>query len=247
MKKQDYYNDWEEFAELDSKWAILSAPDKKYNKWDEEEFFKTGKKEVKYVMDIIKSSNNKINFDMALDFGCGIGRVTQALARHFENVYGVDVSEKMIFKAKEYNKNEKITFIQNTADDLKIFDDNKFNFIYSVITLQHIPDKNQIKNYLKEFFRVLKPGGVLFFQLPSIPNYLFFKEKLLKLRGFLYYILVYKFGISKKFCYLNLRLKPFMYMNYMSSNEVKDIFSKNVNRIWIINNKTRSTRYLIKK
>ena len=116
MKKQDYYNDWEEFAELDSKWAILSAPDKKYNKWDEEEFFKTGKKEVKYVMDIIKSSNNKINFDMALDFGCGIGRVTQALARHFENVYGVDVSEKMIFKAKEYNKNEKITFIQNTAD-----------------------------------------------------------------------------------------------------------------------------------
>ena len=36
----------------------------------------------------------------ALDFGCGIGRLSQALAEHFDQVYGVDISPKMIELAR---------------------------------------------------------------------------------------------------------------------------------------------------
>ena len=46
-----------------------------------------------------------------------------------------------------------------------IFDDNSFDFIYSYVVLQHMrPD--YALSYLREFVRVLAPGGVMAFQLP---------------------------------------------------------------------------------
>ncbi len=45
-----------------------------------------------------------MTFGKALDFGCGVGRLTQALADYFNEVAGVDVSPTMVNKALEYNK-----------------------------------------------------------------------------------------------------------------------------------------------
>ncbi len=248
MKNNSYHTDWEEFAELDSKWAILTDPSKKYKRWDEKDFFKTGRQEVKNLIDLIKNLNINVKFGTALDFGCGIGRLTHHLVKYFEKVYGVDISKKMISDAKAlHNKDKKIIFIQNTRNNLKCFNNNQFDLVFSSITLQHIPDKNQIKDYLKEFLRVLKPGGVLFFQLPSIPSYSRFKKELLKIRGFFYYIFVNKFRLSRQFCYSRLKLKPFMHMNYMDSNEVKALFSQETAKILIFNDKSTGTNYLINK
>ena len=118
----------------------------------------------------IQSLDIQIQNKKALDFGCGVGRLTQALAIYFEEVYGIDIAPSMIKLAKEYNRyDNKCKFYLNTTDDLKIFPKNSFNFIYSNITLQHIKTL-YTKRYLKEFIRVLKPHGLLIFQLPSRPN-----------------------------------------------------------------------------
>lgn len=246
--KLKYHIDWDELAKLDAKWAILTASDKKYNKWTEKEFFKTGELEINKLLKLIKDLNLKVQFGTALDFGCGIGRVTYALSGYYNKVYGVDISEKMIFEAKKYFlKNKKIIFIQNTRNDLGCFKNNQFDLIYSLITLQHIPDKNQIRSYLNEFIRILRPGGILYFQMPTISNYSFIKLSLLKVRGLLYYFFVNILKISPKFCYHKLKLMPFMHMGHIKAREIKEIFSKNAANIQIFNDKSLETKYLIQK
>src|SRR5690606_28251822 len=50
--------------------------------------------------------------------------------------------------------------------NLRRFADASMDLVFSLITLQHIPPKVS-KGYLREFVRVVKPGGVIWFQLPT--------------------------------------------------------------------------------
>ncbi len=103
----------------------------------------------------------------ALDFGCGVGRLTQALAAHFERVCGVDISPAMIQHARTYQGPEgRSEFLVNEATDLRRFPDGRFDFVYSSITLQHMPPR-LARQYIAEFLRVLDPAGLLLFQMPS--------------------------------------------------------------------------------
>ena len=248
MDKQKYHRNWEEFEELDPKWAILTNTKMRYDRCNEKDFFNTGKNQVESLFELFKKLNLNMRRKTALDFGCGIGRVTHVLAGYFDKVYGVDVSEKMISEAKNYfSENKNIAFIQNTDNDLRCFKNNQFDLIYSLITLQHMPSKNQIKSYLAEFIRILKPGGLCYFQLPSIANYSWLKSRLLMARGFLYYFFVYKIGLPKKYCYNRLKLAPFMHMSYMGSKDVKTFFKKASLKTWVFNDNSRETIYLIQK
>jgi SAM-dependent methyltransferase len=103
----------------------------------------------------------------ALDFGCGPGRLTQALAAHFEQVDGVDISPSMIALADRLNQRpDRCHYHLNDTNDLRRFQDQTFDVVYSSITLQHVGPANA-RSYLKEFIRVLNPGGTLVFQLPG--------------------------------------------------------------------------------
>lgn len=72
----------------------------------------------------------------------------------------------MLKFAKKNDKKDICEFHLHSNDDLTIFDDNTFHFIYSNIVLQHMEPK-YAKNYIREFIRILKPNGLLIFQLPS--------------------------------------------------------------------------------
>src|SRR5262249_48837046 len=103
----------------------------------------------------------------ALDFGCGVGRLTQALARHFETVVGVDIAPSMLRGARKYNKfGDRCQYVLNERDDLRLFESNSFDFIYSNRVLQHMRPEYG-KSYLREFIRVLSPEGLLVFYMPS--------------------------------------------------------------------------------
>lgn len=160
---------WNILGASDPLWAIASHEEKKDGKWDIDEFFETGINEVDAVMRCIERSGMNINFKKALDFGCGVGRLTQALANYFDEVSGVDIAPSMIGLANTYNRQgKKCKYYQNSSQDLGLFSDRYFNFVYSIITLQHMRPKHA-KKYLKEFMRILVPNGVLIFQLPSEP------------------------------------------------------------------------------
>ena len=167
MKLQKLQKNWEEFAQTDPLWAILTDPAKKDNKWKIKDFFKTGVEEIDEVMRYFKSLKISFSRKKALDFGCGVGRLTQALVPYFDEICGVDIAFPMIELAKKFNKHgDTCNYYLNKTDDLRIFDDNSFDFIYSNLVLQHMRPKYS-KNYIKEFIRVLSPNGVLIFQQPS--------------------------------------------------------------------------------
>lgn len=158
---------WESYAKDDPLWAILSAPGKTGGKWDLEEFFQTGLFEIAQLFQILSSNDIEFEQDSALDFGCGVGRLTQALARQFGSVCGVDISPTMIENAGKLNRHqENCSYCLNASLDLRLFEDNRFSLIYSSIVLQHMPP-DMARGYLAEFGRILKPGGLLVFQLPS--------------------------------------------------------------------------------
>lgn len=96
-----------------------------------------------------------------LDLGCGIGRLTKLMAPRCLEVFGVDFSVEMIQRAKSYLSSvENAHLFLNNGFDLKGFSDATFDFIYSMITLQHIPSRIVIENYIAEITRTLKPGGL---------------------------------------------------------------------------------------
>lgn len=170
MKKfVDYIQEWESNAEKDAYWSVLTSSQFEMTPWDKPQFFQTGIQEIRSLREYIKKKEIPLSFEgKALDFGCGVGRLSSALAPFFEEVWGVDISRSMISEANlalsPSIKN--VHYIQNPSPDLKIFKNNEFDFIYSNIVLQHIGRKNQL-HYLSEMARVMKIGGWMVVQIPS--------------------------------------------------------------------------------
>lgn len=158
---------WDLLGKKDPLWAVLALENKRGNRWRVDEFFATGQDEIEEVTKYVEALGVELDRRNALDFGCGVGRLTQALADRFEVVWGVDIAPSMIEQAKRFDRHPGTChFILNERADLRTFESASFGFIYSNIVLQHIEPRDQ-RSYLKEFVRVLAPGGVLVFQLPS--------------------------------------------------------------------------------
>jgi ubiquinone/menaquinone biosynthesis C-methylase UbiE len=158
---------WDLFGARDPLWAILTSPQKKNSRWDPAEFFQTGVWEIGEALRYVESRQPLAQKKTALDFGCGVGRLTQALATHFEQVHGIDISPSMIDHANHYNRfGDRCRYVLNQSLELTAFKDHTFDFIYSNITLQHMPPRYS-RQYIAEFLRLLAPHGVLLFQLVS--------------------------------------------------------------------------------
>lgn len=104
-----------------------------------------------------------------LDAGCGIGSVTKLLAEHVGEkgqVIGLDSSREFIQHAKTYNQTDNIQFVEGDVNSLQ-FDDNSFDWLMSIDTVWPgpkelgCPAEDPLK-IIKEFYRVLKPGGSVF-------------------------------------------------------------------------------------
>jgi ubiquinone/menaquinone biosynthesis C-methylase UbiE len=107
------------------------------------------------------------DLDRALDFGCGLGRLSFALAERFSRIDGVDISSAMIAGAERRNRlGDRCRFHVYDGHDLTMFPDSTFSFVTSLITLQHVPP-TAAEHYLTELVRVLRPGGVLAVQIPA--------------------------------------------------------------------------------
>jgi SAM-dependent methyltransferase len=166
MHINEVRKNWNNFGKTDPLWAIITWDDKKGGRWQRDEFFRTGEEEITRIMEYLRSLGINLARRRALDFGCGVGRLSQALANHFSEVCGVDIAPSMIRLAKEYNRHRNCRYFLNGRAHLRLFGDANFDFIYSSLTLQHL-EPRYIKAYLREFLRLLVPDGILVFNLPS--------------------------------------------------------------------------------
>jgi SAM-dependent methyltransferase len=158
--------EWDELAGRDPLWAVLSCVEP--GAWDVAAFFESGGTEVCALLDGLEREGLAPALGVALDFGCGVGRLTRALATRFDAAVGVDISSQMVEQAHRLNANAPAcSFVHNPRADLRIFGDGAFDFVLSLIVLQHVSSTRAVRNYISEFVRITAAGGVIVFQLPT--------------------------------------------------------------------------------
>ena len=158
---------WERFGREDPFWAALTWRDKSGGRWSADDFFRNGEVVVANLFDRAAELGIEIPRGRALDFGCGPGRLTQALAARFDAVDGVDIARSMIANARRFNRHgERCRYHVNGKADLRRFGDATFTFVCSLLVLQHMKPEIAV-GYVREFMRVLAPSGVLVFQVPT--------------------------------------------------------------------------------
>jgi len=238
---------WEDMGKLDPCWAILSEPGTKHGKWERDRFFETGKEEIRGLQNAIEKLGVQVANDWALDFGCGVGRLTYALSGWFRNVVGVDISQSMVQQAVALNPHKNCQFLVNASDSLP-FRSEQFDLVYTAIVLQHVPEQKLIRGYIAEFIRVLKRGGLLVMQLPNrIPL-----RRRLQARPRLYAWLR-AIGISEQRLYGQLGLHPIP-MRFLPEHDVVSIIKAGGGEVLQIMNDQRAgphissrTYYAVKK
>ena len=220
----DNKSTWERMGELDPLWAILSDPAKKFGKWDVDEFLRTGVDEIAQLMERCASLALPGQRERALDLGCGVGRLTQPLADHFQRVIGLDISEAMVRRARELNRHgDRCEYIIHGSSRLP-FADASFDLIYTRIVLQHIPSA-LIPAYVREFVRTLRPGGLIVMQIPShIPWVNRIQPKTLA------YDTLRRIGIPDRVLFEKLRLHPIR-MNFVPEKAVSSVVTAAGGRI----------------
>lgn len=161
---------WEELGTNDPYWAVLTHPGKKGGRWDKAQFFQTGVDEIRGVEEAVARLGLTPARGVALDYGCGVGRLSRALAARFDRVIAVDISQAMVDEAQANTRESgNVNVIRGSGRDLRDVPDRSVDFIYSNIALQHSTADMQ-RSVIREMGRVIAPGGIIVFQTPSHPN-----------------------------------------------------------------------------
>lgn len=199
-----HQRDWDDLAALDPMWAILGDPAFRFGRWDAGEFFASGERELAAALDIAAPLNLPRQRGAALDFGCGLGRITRALAGRFTSAVGVDISQEMVARATEIGaETPNLEYVVNTAADLTLLGDRLFDLVWCRLVLQHQPSRAHALRYVTELMRVLAPGGLLYLQMPvAIP----LVRRLEPRRRA--YALLRRLGVSERALYERLKLHP---------------------------------------
>lgn len=134
--------------------------------WELEEYFATGRIEVDKRLTYLKENGFVPHkAQVMLEIGCGYGRMSCEFAKYFGSVYAIDISKVMIENAqKRFKDVTNINFSENNGLDLAAYAQNMFDFCFSQDVFPYLPS-SILLNYIKEVSRVLKSGGVFFFQV----------------------------------------------------------------------------------
>ena len=145
---------------------MLSADGLRGGRWDLERFLATGEADVEAAL----APSDELGLPAArgrvLDFGCGVGRLARPFSARFEEYVWVDVAEGMVARAQELHADlASCTFV--AAADLTQLPEASFDLVYSNLVLQHLPSRAAVERYLADFLRVVRPDGIVIFQLPA--------------------------------------------------------------------------------
>jgi ubiquinone/menaquinone biosynthesis C-methylase UbiE len=96
--------------------------------------------------------------ERVLDAGCGAGHTTLALASHAREVVAYDLTPKMLAEVERLAAARGLTSVIIAAGDVEAlpFADGEFDWVVSRYSAHHWPN---VPHALREFRRVLKPGG----------------------------------------------------------------------------------------
>ena len=156
--------DWNAMAQKNAFYYVVTHDEfADPKRCDQEQFFDSGKQCVDDILtkwDVPPDPSWSV-----LEIGSGLGRLTRNLATHYGHVVGLDVSPEMIRLARELTP--WLDFREVHGTDLRDFATNSVDMVFSWLVLQHLPRQRLILDYIAAMARVLKPGGLAVFQVPT--------------------------------------------------------------------------------
>lgn len=157
--------EWNSFARENAFHYIASLK----KEWAQNDFLDSGESDVAELIDPFLAETGFAARDKTmLEIGCGVGRMTFALAKRFAIVEAVDISDEMIRRAREMQASLGLAnarFQTCNGRDLAKFPSEVVDFCFSYIVFQHIPDVSITLGYIREMGRVLRVGGLFKFQI----------------------------------------------------------------------------------
>lgn len=163
---------WDQFGKTEPHWSVLSAPQFKSDQiaGTVDGFYGSGAGDV----DLFRNAAHRCNVALPTDgtcfeLGCGVGRITIWLGAAFRKVIGADISAAHLAIAQEaIDRSGKSNIELRHLDKPEtVHDLPAFQAFYSVIVLQHNPPP-VMRWLLERILQKLTPGGLGFFQLPTI-------------------------------------------------------------------------------
>ncbi len=156
--------DWRLIAETDPYWGVLTQERYRMDRIDPgalDGFYATGMADIAEVVRRLGEGIAPFRPARALDFGCGVWRLTLAMAAHAGQVTGLDVSPGMLVRAREAARGRGVTTVR-FAETLE--PDAGFDWINAYIVFQHIPP---VRGYaiLASLFDRLAVGGAVSLQV----------------------------------------------------------------------------------
>jgi ubiquinone/menaquinone biosynthesis C-methylase UbiE len=145
---------WSKIAELDGLRSVIDPNDVEGSK-------------NQYITHMHKAAiRSAVTFNKkmtVLDFGCGIGRLSKYFSGFVDKVVGVDITERMIDKAREANSAGNIEYLLIDGVHTSLKNDS-VDLVVSVGTLQYaVRDAAVFDRIMREFHRVLIKGGKICF------------------------------------------------------------------------------------
>ncbi|HXV14382.1 MAG TPA: methyltransferase domain-containing protein [Candidatus Krumholzibacteria bacterium] len=158
---------WDQKARENAMYYISSY--RAYDQQDPAEFWKWGGILAEKFLG--ESGCRFTGEEAMLEIGCGVGRMTKYFAGRFRHVTALDVSPEMIRQAQENLAGiDNVRLDVGNGSDLTAYPDASFDFVFSYIVFQHIPDPRVTLTYLREAGRVLRPGGACYVQINTMPR-----------------------------------------------------------------------------
>jgi ubiquinone/menaquinone biosynthesis C-methylase UbiE len=121
------------------------------------------------VYDLLLEGIPDLESKSVLDYGCGRGRNILCFHDKVSHITGIDMCPRMIEQGNEYIREQSNAYnfvlMQNNGIDIKYIGDNSYDVVMSSRCLSQIAVYSIRYNLLKEFCRVLKPGGWLSIQM----------------------------------------------------------------------------------
>ena len=163
---------WEKFAQDDPYTYILTSL--KSN--DPAEFWRSGQRTVQQeLLPLIET--HRITPGIAMELGCGVGRLLFPLATHFREAVGADIAESMIQRAQRFARDNgvgNVSFCTVAGPEELLHRagnySGRINFLYSLLVFQHIPDLAMIEGYLHVIGVLLAENGIAYLQFDTRPE-----------------------------------------------------------------------------
>jgi SAM-dependent methyltransferase len=158
--------EWRRIARNDDVlYSVTSWPEKRGGGWTSEEFYASGDSDWADFERHWRHYEPKLG-GACVEIGCGAGRVTQALARSFESVLALDVSERMIELARAACPGN-VSFQQVDGPRIPL-GDGTADALFSCHVLQHLETREALRAYIAEARRALRAGGTLMIHLTIV-------------------------------------------------------------------------------